>query len=349
MTKEFVAGFDSRRNGDLILVNSPLRDYDKRPKDNYEVLPPLGLGYIATQANYEGHNVGLIDAEHYGIEQSRLASIVNDLNPRYVGINVFTPNRLQSLLFAKRLTPNIPLIIGGPHATTLPVKTLHEFFIVHEKVILIRGEAELAVTRLLDNQDVHAIPGIFWLEKENLRFTSGLSTPNNLNELPQLNRKFLANDPSIDYHTGKVESRVITSRGCPFNCSFCSGAREVLNLPIRKRYVDNVAQEIYGLVMDSNVQSIRFIDDLFISSEKRVVSILDAIRNLGVSNLYWDATGRANILAKFSSEFFDYLKESGASEIAIGIESGSERLRQRINKQVSMQEIQKSVKELTIN
>ena len=60
MAKEVVSGYDFTRNGDLILVNSPIRDYSKRPKDDYEVLPPLGLGYIATQVAYEGHNVGLI-------------------------------------------------------------------------------------------------------------------------------------------------------------------------------------------------------------------------------------------------------------------------------------------------
>lgn len=346
MIKEFVAGFDSSRNGDLILVNSPLRDYAERLKDDYEVLPPLGLGYIATQAAHEGFNVGLIDAEHFGIEQSKLANMVNDLNPRYVGINVFTPNRLQSLLFAQKLSSDIPLIIGGPHATTLSEKTLYEFSAVHEKVILIKGEAEFAVSKVLNGQSVCSIPGVFWLENENLKCTPGLSTPNNLDELPILDRKFLANDPSVDSHTGKIESRVLTSRGCPFNCTICAGARDVLNLPARKRCVDNVAQEIRGLVLDDKVQSIRFVDDLFISSEKRIRSILDTVKTYNIPNIYWDATGRASILAKFSPNFFDYLKQNGASEIAIGIESGSERLRKKINKQVSLQEINKSVEEL---
>lgn len=347
MKNELIAGFDPGRDGDLILINSPLRNYGVRPKDDYEVLPPLGLAYIATQAAFEGHNVGLIDAEHHGIDQVYLADVVNELNPRYVGINVFTPNRLQSLHFAENLNPDIPLIIGGPHATALAERTLREFFTVHERIILIKSEAELAVAKILDGQSVQTISGAFWLERGVFMFVPGLSTPNNLNELPQLDRKFLANDPSIDRHTGKIESRMLTSRGCPFNCTICAGAREALDLPVRSRYVENVAREIRELVVNDGVQSVRFVDDLFISSERRAMSILDAMEADGISDMHWDATGRANILAKFSPEFFDYLKRSGANEIAIGIESGSDRLRQRINKQVSLREIQKSIRELT--
>jgi radical SAM superfamily enzyme YgiQ (UPF0313 family) len=345
--KEIISGLNPLNISDLILVNSPLRDYGQRAKDDYEVLPPMGLAYIATHAAQHGHNVGLIDAEHHGLEQARLASMVNDLNPRYVGINVFTPTRTQALHFAEQLAPDLPLVIGGPHATTLTERTLREFSAVHNKVVLIRSEAEIAVTALLDGKRAEQIPGAFWLENGCLYFTPGLSVPNSLDELPQLDRKFLANDPSVDRHTGRIESRVLTSRGCPFNCTICAGAREVLNLPVRNRSAKNVAQEIQGLVTDDNVQSIRFVDDLFIASEKRVRSILDAINTVGISNLFWDSTGRANILAKFSPEIFDYLKANGASEIALGIESRSERLRNRINKQASLTEIEKSVDELT--
>ena len=347
MRIEKVSGLDQSRNADLILVNSPLRDYDMRPKDDYEVLPHLGLAYIASKAAQVGHNVGLIDAEHNGMGQSELVNIVNALRPRYVGINVLTPTRLQSLAFAENLDPDIPLVIGGSHATSLTEKTLREFATVHEKVILIRSEAELAVTAILDGQNIHSIPGAFWLNSKDLKYTPGLSVPTNLDELPLMNRDFLVNDPSIDHHTGKPESRVLTSRGCPFDCTFCAGARSSLDLKVRNRWAINVAEEIKGLVLDNRIQSVRFVDDLFISSKERTKSILEALKEVRASNIFWDATGRASILSKFEPVFFDYLKESGANEFAIGIESGSERLRERVNKQVSMWQIEKSITELT--
>lgn len=180
-----------------------------------------------------------------------------------------------------------------------------------------------------------------------LRYTPGLLLPNNLDKLPSLDRRFLANDPSVDSHTGRTEARVLSSRGCPFNCTFCVGARDSLGLPVRNRSAANVAQEISGLVMDDQCQSIRLVDDLFISSEKRARSVLEAMENAGIPHIYWDATGRANILARFSPEFVDYLRAHGAYEIAIGIESPSTRLRKRINKKAGMEEIQQSIRELT--
>jgi len=127
MNKEIISGFNPTRLIDLVLVNSPLRDYGERKKEDYEVLPPLGLAYIATQASYKGHNVGLIDAEHHGVEQSILAETVNNLHPRVAGINVLTPNRIQALKFAEQLDPEILLIIGGAHASKLIERTLKEF------------------------------------------------------------------------------------------------------------------------------------------------------------------------------------------------------------------------------
>jgi len=347
MNTETISGLDEERTPDLILVNSPLRNYDERPRDNFEVLPPFGLGYIATQSWSEGHNVGLIDAEHHGIGPSRLAEAVNVLNPRFAGINVLTPSRKQALKFARKLNKNIPLLIGGAHASAMIKRTLKEFTDVHSKVILIPGEAELAVVAFLDGQNPHEIPGAFWLDNEELKWQGDPLLSNDLNKLPFLNREFLANDPSMDSHTGKIESRILTSRGCPFNCSFCSGARDSLGTPVRHRNPSNVAKEISKLTEGNAIESTRFIDDLLISSRKRIKSILEAMDNAGIPIISWDATGRANIISRFDDEFLNYLKTHGAHEIAIGIESASEKLRKRINKQASMAEILKSVKKLT--
>jgi len=205
----------------------------------------------------------------------------------------------------------------------------------------------LAVLKLLEGQSRQNIPGAVWIDNGELGVTPGSSTPQNLDQLPQLDRKYLVNDPSVDHHTRMIESRVLTSRGCPFNCTICAGARDVSGLATRRRHANNVSREVNKLFVDENIQSVRFVDDLFISSENRARDILNSIANTSVSNLKWDSTGRASILSRFSSKFFDYLKEYGANEIAIGIESGSERLRKKINKQVSVPDIEKSIFELT--
>lgn len=345
MTKEIVAGLKPERLPDLVLVNSTLRDYGLKPKDDYDVLPPLGLAYIATQGQSKGHNIGLLDAEHHGIPVSEIAETVNAIKPRYVGINVLTPTRLQALNFAQKLDPEIPLIIGAAHASAMPKRTLLEFTKVHPLTILIQHEAELAIQFLLDGQPVKSIPGTFWHEKGEIKSCGGNLVPQNIDNLPILDRSYLVNDPSLNRFHHLVEARLLTSRGCPFNCSFCVASKESpLSLPVRFRSPQSVAQEVEGLVVDQNVQSIRFVDDLFLYNEKRVRSIL---RLISAAGFYWDANGRANIIARLKREFLDFLKDHGAHEIGIGIESRPPRLRERINKSVTDEDIEASINRLT--
>lgn len=349
MSSEIITGFDTGRNGDLILVNSPMRDYGLRPKDDYEVLPPLGLGYIATKANQDGYNVGLLDSEHQGTGLRKLIDILNEVHPRYVGINVLTPTRTVALEITRGLDWDINLVVGGAHASAMPEKTLLEFSNLHHRTVLISQEGELPVSALLNGVPKELVPNLFWIDDSGVMRKNKVEVSSDLDLIPILNRAFLANDPSRDRRTRLIESKVITSRGCPFNCSTCAGAREVnkTNALLRNRSPQKIAEEIRDLVEGYGCQSIRFVDDIFISSEKRSRSILDAIHNIGVNSLIWDANGRANILARFKPYFLDYLKDHGANEIAIGIESGSERLRERINKQVSEEDIRLSIAELT--
>lgn len=287
MTNEIISGFDSGRTGDLILVNSPMRDYDQRSKDDYEVLPPLGLGYIATTSGHDGHNVGLIDAEHQGMGLQRLIDTVNSVNPRYVGINVLTPTRTIALSIAKGLNQDVDLIVGGAQASAMPKETLLEFTAFHPKTLLVTQEGELPVTALLNGVPKELVPNLFWVDGRGIIRENQTEVLLDLDSISILNRDFLINDPSKDKRTGLIESKVITSRGCPFNCSTCAGAREVnvTNSSLRNRAPQKIAEEISDLVKNYGCESIRFVDDIFIASEARSRSILDAIHKAGADSI----------------------------------------------------------------
>ncbi len=348
MSVEKIHGLSPDRNPDLILVNSPMRNYDQKPKPEYCVLPPIGLGYIATESARKGFNIGLLDAEYYGIGVSDLAQNINILRPRFAGINILTPTRKVVLEFAQKLDPEIPLIVGGTHATALPVRTLKELSHVHNKTILIRGEAEFVVQALLDGQSPHELSGMYWLANNSIQNTDGVPYPQNLDKLAILDRKFVINDPSFNKLYGFLEARTLTNRGCPYNCSFCAGARDSSPIQnIRHRNPNNITSEIRSLVINSEVQSIRFVNDIFLIDKKRIKTLFDLLQSSGTPNFLWDANSRADVLAQFDDNFFDYIKEHGAHEIAIGIESGSDRLRKRINKKITEEEILVAVEQLT--
>ena len=331
---------------DLILVNCPLRDYGDKPKDSYEVLPPLGLGYIATYNASVGFNVGMIDAESEGLSIKDIVDTIHEAQPKYVGINLLTPTRLVALHIAEMISDEIGLLVGGAHATALPYRTAIEFEKVHPNTTVFVAEAEVAVSYLLEGKPRVAIPGICWIENGAFRVSPGSCQIDNLDTLPPLNRDFFANDPCLDQRTGWIESRILGSRGCPFTCTYCAGSRTTIGTKVRRIHAELIAKEVAELVTRHNVQSIRFVDDLMIIDERRVRSILEALDEQGV-RIKWDATGRANIMARFSSEFYDYMVEHGLHEVAIGIESGSERLRTVIHKQVTEEEIWTTVRQLT--
>ena len=330
-----IPGLLSNSNPDLILVNSPLRDYDKSPREvEQEVLPPLGLAYIALEAKRRGFNVGLLDSEFRGLGARTTAKIINDSDTRIAGLNIFTPNRRIALDIASRLDSEKLLLIGGSHATSLPERTIREFSVCHERTVLIKGEAEIVVGRILDGEGIQTLPNTYWLRDGTVFSNDGPHDfYHNLNEMPFLDRGFLENDPSVDRITGMVESRMLGSRGCPYNCTFCVGARDSSEVLFRSRSPDNIAQE----ASEIPVQRIRMVDDLFLSSAMRANRIFEALERYGV-DVKIDSTGRANILAGFSDRDWDTLSH-WMSEIALGIESGSERLRRRVNKGVSISDI----------
>lgn len=339
-------GLTPNSNPDAVLVNSPLRDYGERPRDEQEVLPPLGIAYILSYLAEQDFNVGHLDAEHFGVPVSGVANEINILRPRWAGMNVLTPTLEMVKEVAAQLDPELSLVLGGPHATALPDRTIKEISQIHPKTVLVTGEAEDAMERLMHGEHFENIPGAYWIEKGVVRCSVEPPVLVHPDDLPIIDRKFLPNDPSVDGRTGRCEARVMTARNCPFDCTFCAGARSTTKGQTRNRSACHVNDEIQGLIAELEVNGIRFVDDLAISSEKRIRSIFDTYEESGLPVFAWDATGRANILAKMDDNVFAYMREKGMDECAIGVESGSERLRKMINKKVEEHEIFESIRKL---
>jgi len=104
---------------DAVFVNSPLKDYDERPRHNDFTLPVLGLGYIATYADRAGHNVGVLDCESLGLGLSAAAAVINAARPRWVGLNLLAPTYRHSVTLLSRLDADIRVLLGGHQAKAM--------------------------------------------------------------------------------------------------------------------------------------------------------------------------------------------------------------------------------------
>ncbi|MDG4767833.1 radical SAM protein [Solwaraspora sp. WMMD406] len=349
-----VAGADITRPLDALFINAPLRDYSLRPRVNDFTLPVLGMGYIATYAKHQGFNVGIIDAEALGLGLSQTAQLVNRLSPRWAGFNLLAPTYEISARMASQLDPSISLMLGGHQAKAMPTEALTDpRFARCEALVL--GEGETRVAQLLqDHRFRTELPGVMWLDPI-LRTPvtggsvgAGYHLAPDINRLPFVDRAFLADDPYIAAD-GRLEANMVGARGRPYDCSFCGAAVSANpDITIRTRTPENIIEEMMDLQTSYGVTAFRFVDDLFLGYERFIQPCMAAFAAAGIGDRFvWDATGRINILHRMSDDMLQTLKLNGCREVALGIESGSERLLKHMGKRITSDMTRTVVRRLT--
>lgn len=309
----------------VVILNSPI--FENAIDEQEEYLAPLGLGYIATYLEYNGFKVDLIDCvkERLGVDD--IVNIIVHKDPDYVGINVFTQNYHLVKNILENIEINCEYFIGGP-----AVKSIYEEILlwnINNNLSIVIGEGELILPDILNGQCKE--PPIKELKNKKV-----YRVDNNSNYLPRdissihLNRKFFKKE-IITNHYGNNEASIITSRGCAFDCAFCGGARSLNNnVDIRIRTEQSVIEEINELLLlHTDIESIRILDDLFLRNSKsidmasRIFSHYPSIEWRGMVH----AISLVNSLDKVK-----LLKQSNCKELFMGIESGSQKIRIKINK-----------------
>ena len=322
-----------------LLLNSPIYREPSKIKEDY--LPPLGLANIATQLLSSGIDVDIVDCvkERYGI--CEIYELLTLQQPEFIGINVFT----QNYEIVKTIVENCPakatIIIGGQ-----VVKCIYNEIIqwnVKNQLIVVVGEGELLLPAILNGScleaPMYSAPKkkVYLVNKDSAYYPSNLS-------IIRLNRSLLKGSV-VTNHYGEKEAALITSRGCMYNCAFCGGAHNLnKDVTIRYREISDIEREICEITSSQpEITSIRILDDLFLRDKKSIDNAIAMFS--GFPTLSW--RGMAHILT-FSKTCvsLSLLKQSGCREVFVGIESGSERMRRRINKPGTTQQVEEVVFEL---
>ncbi|MEU6245685.1 radical SAM protein [Streptomyces sp. NPDC047024] len=351
---------------DAVFINAPLRDYEARPRTNDFTLPVLGMAYIATYAKSKGFNVGVLDAEAHGLGIAEAAELVNESRPRWAAMNLLAPTYEMSARIAARLDPDIAVMVGGHHAKALPERILADPRMSNLRALVI-GEGETRVAALLeDEQRRRELPEVRW--RDRLLGTTGVGIADarttalmlgpDINALPYVDRAFLAQDPYPAPPTaadrrlarskpaphlaaaaigGHREANIVGSRGCPYNCTFCGAAWSAnRDVKIRVREPENIIGELDALHDRHGVTAFRFVDDLFLGVRDVIYQHMKVFAEHGIGDRYvWDATGRINVLDRLTDEDLDTLVANGLREVALGIESGSDRILRAMDKRIN--------------
>ena len=313
-----------------------------RPRTNDFTLPVLGMGYIATYAASQGFNVGVIDAEALGLGVDQAIGIINEASPRWAGFNLLAPTYEISARIAAGLDPGIQVMAGGHQAKAMPHEVLADPRFARLEALVL-GEGETRVAELLkDRRYRSGLPGVMWLDPvmKTPQAGGGAASTRHLapdiDGLPFVDRRFLADDP-YQAPDGRHEANMVGARGCPYDCSFCGAAVSANpDITIRTRDPENIITEMDQLHARYGVTAFRFVDDLFLGYERFIRKCMAAFSAHDIGSRYvWDATGRINILHRAGDELLDELAANGLREVALGIESGSERLLKYMGKRIT--------------
>ena len=265
---------------------------------------PLGLLYVAAACRDIGCDISCVDLAFDG---SLPFADIYAMTVMTTAYNAAKKARDQ----CKAINPNCLVMVGGPHPTAMPTETAMDFDIV------VPGEGEWAV------QD------IIW----NKRFYPHIVSRQPITNIDSLSLPARDIVPLQEYHRKVGEEHatsLITARGCPFNCSFCSS--KLMFDRVRYRNVDAVIEELKLLKDDYGYTSFVFYDDTFVLKRSRLYPMLEKIKQLNIS---FRCNGRAGYN---TYEDFVHLKEAGCHTVSFGVESGSQKILDLINKKCKVED-----------
>ncbi|MBD6956155.1 MAG: radical SAM protein [Thermoplasmatales archaeon] len=295
--------------------------------------PPLGLAYLASIARNRGFDARIIDSIAEDLTFDDVRKIINQYSPDIVGITSTTsmmPDAYQVAKITKEISRDIITIIGGPHVTFVPKLTLQES---RDIDYVVKGEGEIAFSGILDvvekKREKKEVLGIAYREKDEIRENPPQPLIKDVDSIPEPAWDLL---PMEKYEIDNVQfGTVMTSRGCPYNCIFCSSSLQ-FGKQWRGHSVERVIEELKTLRYKYNKREIEFLDDTFTLNMKRAIELTKRIYDEGL-DIRWSGSARVNL---FNDEIAKYMKRSGAHTVYFGIESGSQKILDFIGKGITL-------------
>jgi radical SAM superfamily enzyme YgiQ (UPF0313 family) len=345
---------------DLLLIYPSLSK-----KESYEIevtekeggfLPPLGLATLAAYLIEKGFSVGILDPQIGNISLEQISQYVKENNPKVIGLSTLTSTFEKAKEIGKKLKSDFPdklMIIGGHHITIFPESAVkaHEIF-----DIFIYGEGELTAHELMEffkaknydknmilnsAEDLKKINGIMFKHANKILKTKPREFIQNLDILPMPARHLL---PMEKYIPLPIEYKrlptlqMMVSRGCPFNCTYCS-THGTFGYKIRFRSPEKVIEEIKHVIEKYGARQISFWDDVLTINKEWITKLCDLMIKEKL-NIIWNCYAHPNTV---TDEILKKMKQAGCFCIWYGIEAGDDSLLKIINKGTTVESIKKAV------
>lgn len=310
--------------------------------DEIAIRVPNGLLAIASLPEKAGFSIKIVDLRIDGNWQQTLKNAI-DCNTLCVGIRCFTGKMINSALevanAVRLINPDVPLVWGGPHPTLVPKQTLESPLV--DVIVINEGDETFfaLVKAFAEKKNLAGIGGIGYKDNGEIKINPPAPLINDLNVLPMFPYRLLDipkysslsvdNLPSLD---------ILTSRGCPYNCGFCSTPITSKRL-WRAITVEKIIENMVFLKGEYGISTFYLVDDNFMVDLKRVERFVDALKEANLK-IYWGTQGvRVETVNKMTSKLLDKIEDSGCVELSIGIESANPEILDMIDKKFKIEEV----------
>lgn len=339
---------ENQKKGRVLLIYPPSpvinrEDRCQQPTKELLVIPPLpptDLMYLAAIAEQCGYEAMIRDYSQGGNFEVDL----KEFQPDFLVANIATPtfqSDMMAIKLAKDINPSICTIVKGAPFLTYNTNTIYENPFIDYVII---GEAEFTLKEILEGVPDNEILGICY--RENFQPIKNEKRPfiENLDELPFPARHLVDNSIYRRPDNGKVQAVVKVARGCPFHCFFCL-ATPVSGAKVRKRSPENIVAELKECVEKYNIRNFLFWSDIFNLDREWTLELCKKIIESGLK-ITWSSNTRADTM---DDEMAKMMYKSGCRLVSIGVESGSQKMLDKIGKKITLDNIRNTVKILKKN
>lgn len=301
-------------------------------------LPPCSLftldmaAYARGQAQYQQI---LDDPEHE--VWRRLTAVVTEASPRLVGLSYLSPLQgavERTIAAVKAADPDLPVVVGGHHPSFCPEETAR----MDGVDFVVRGEGEvplLALARAVVRGEgrAHEAPGVTCVDEAGwLRSTPAPGLLGDLDALPEPARDLVMECDFTRYRTHYATS----ARGCPYTCAFCSD-RRLWGGKVRRRSVDSFVDELCRLGQAHSPSFVDIVDGTFTYNRPFMEAFCQRMIERK-ANLLWRCTARYDTV---DADLLPLLKRAGCAALYFGLESGSQRVLDRVDKRLTVEQVQR--------
>lgn len=316
----------------------------KSPSGTHTINPPLSLAYLIPNAKRYAQ-IKVLDCLKENYSFNDFKNFVKKYKPDVIGFTAFTMeinSVFKCAQITKKLNPKIYTIVGGPHASTFPKGVLKNKNIDFVFV----SEAENHFPKLLQQlksikKNFKNIPNLGYKENRKLKFNK-LQLEENLDALhfPDFDLMDFKNYPKLYLARKHPSVPILTSRGCPFNCTFCTGYK-ISGKKFRARSPENIIQELKILKQKYKIKEFQIWDDNFTFKRSRVEKFCDLLIKENLNLIWWCPNGVR--METLDYDLLKKMKQAGCYAIVLGIESGSEKIQKDMNKNLDFKRLKEVV------